>query len=96
MGGTLAVAVRSCVHECVNHRFLRPQSRGSDAVPCLTTDQTVDVETQTVVIGLTGPGGGTVCGEACGLVPVTGEARLSSVIVTVPTVEGWWCRPPRW
>ncbi|ANG84849.1 hypothetical protein [Microbacterium aurantiacum] len=48
----------------------------------------MDVETQTVVIGLTGPGGGTVCGEACGLVPVTGEARLSSVIVTVPTVEG--------
>ncbi len=54
----------------------------------VTTDQTVDEMTQTVIIGLTGADGGTVCGDECGLVPVTGEARLSSLIVTVPTVEG--------
>lgn len=54
----------------------------------VSTDQVADVETQTIIVGLAAPDGGVVCGESCGLVPVTGEARLSSVIVTVPTVEG--------
>lgn len=32
--------------------------------------------------------GETICGDQCGNIPVTGEARLTSTIVTVPPIEG--------
>jgi peptidoglycan hydrolase-like protein with peptidoglycan-binding domain len=54
----------------------------------VSTDQVADAETQTITVGLAGPDGGVICGDSCGLVPVTGEAMLSSVIVTVPTAGG--------
>lgn len=54
----------------------------------VSSDQVANVETQTIIVGLAGHDGGAICGESCGLIPVTGGARLPSVIVTVPTIEG--------
>ncbi|PPF20849.1 peptidoglycan-binding protein [Rathayibacter sp. AY1A7] len=62
-----------------------PDGTTWDAV---TTDQRIDDQTQTVVVNLAGRNGGTICREACGLVPVTGESHFQSQVVTVPTVDG--------
>lgn len=37
---------------------------------------------------LTGEGGGSVCGDSCGLIPVIGESLLTSKIVTQASVSG--------
>ncbi len=52
------------------------------------TDQAVEAQSQNVVVGLGAPGGEVICGDQCGQIPVTGEALLSSTIITVPSVEG--------
>lgn len=54
----------------------------------VTADQVVDEQSQSVIVHLRAPEDGVVCGEECGQIPVIGEARLSSTIVTVPTVVG--------
>lgn len=54
----------------------------------VSTDQVADPQSGTIRVGLSGADGAALCADACALVPVTGEALLSSVIVTVPTVEG--------
>lgn len=51
-----------------------------------TTDQ---VRTdQTVMVNVAGVGEDVICGLRCDLVPVSGESRLTSEIVTVPSVSG--------
>lgn len=54
----------------------------------VATDQTLEEQSQNVIVGLGALGGGVICGDQCGQIPVTGEARLSSTIVTVPAVQG--------
>lgn len=54
----------------------------------LAATQAADPESGTVEVALEGDGGGAICGDQCGQVPVTGEALLASRIVAVPTVEG--------
>lgn len=41
-----------------------------------------------VTVALVGEGGASICGGACGQVPVTGQATMSSQIVTVESVQG--------
>lgn len=47
-----------------------------------------DPESGTIKVTLEGEDGGVICGEECAQIPVTGEALLTSKIVTVPTVTG--------
>lgn len=54
----------------------------------VTTEVVRDDQTQTVVAHLAGADGKPICVQDCAQVPVAGEARLASRIVTVPTVEG--------
>lgn len=61
---------------------------GGDVWQAIAADQVVDAESQTVTVALTGPDGAAICGQECGQIPVTGQARLASTIVTVPTVQG--------
>ncbi|TIH33313.1 peptidoglycan-binding domain-containing protein [Subtercola vilae] len=42
----------------------------------------------TVVISLTGDGGGSVCGTSCDGIPVGGQTLLPASVITVPTVRG--------
>lgn len=51
-------------------------------------EQSRDAASGTVSVALTGEDGGTICGDQCGEVSVTGQATLSSRIVTVETVTG--------
>ncbi|MFT4051929.1 MAG: peptidoglycan-binding domain-containing protein [Microbacterium sp.] len=51
-------------------------------------EQTRDAEMGTVVVSLSGADGAVICGDQCAQVPVTGQATLSSTIVTVETVSG--------
>ncbi|MFT4052290.1 MAG: peptidoglycan-binding domain-containing protein [Microbacterium sp.] len=51
-------------------------------------EQQRDDQTSTVTVGLTGVDGAVICGDQCGQVPVTGEATLSSLIVTIESVSG--------
>lgn len=37
---------------------------------------------------LTGPGGASVCGDRCGVVPATGKSQLPSRVITQPEVSG--------
>lgn len=50
--------------------------------------QTRDETSGTVTIALEGADGAVICGKDCGQVPVTGQATLSSTIVTVETTSG--------
>lgn len=50
--------------------------------------QQADPETATIAVHLDGIDGASICGDRCGLIPVTGESRLASKIVTVEAVEG--------
>lgn len=50
-------------------------------------DQVAD-EFGSVTVSLEGTGGAVICGQECGLVPVTGQSLLTSRIVTVETVFG--------
>lgn len=52
------------------------------------SEQRRDPASQSVVVTLTPVGDGAICGESCGLVPVSGEVQLSSRIVTVAAVSG--------
>jgi len=63
-------------------------SPDGDVWDAVAGEQTTDEQSGTVTVALTGPDGGVICGEQCGQVPVTGEARLGSQIITVPTVQG--------
>ncbi|MBD3941328.1 peptidoglycan-binding protein [Microbacterium sp. NEAU-LLC] len=63
-------------------------SPDGDVWVAVAGEQTPDPETGTITVALTGVDGGVICGEQCGQVPVTGQALLSSRIVTVPTVTG--------
>jgi peptidoglycan hydrolase-like protein with peptidoglycan-binding domain len=66
----------------------RVEIRNGDAVwEAVVVDQVTDEMTGTTVI-LAGPDGGTICGEECGTIPVTGQTLLQSRIVTVETVTG--------
>ncbi|MBN9224268.1 MAG: peptidoglycan-binding protein [Microbacterium sp. SCN 70-27] len=51
-------------------------------------DQTRDNESATVTVHLAGAAGASICGDACAQVPVTGQAHLSSQVVTVEPVVG--------
>jgi peptidoglycan hydrolase-like protein with peptidoglycan-binding domain len=53
----------------------------------VVVDQVTDEMACTRII-LAGPDGGTICGEECGTIPVTGQTLLQSRIVTVETVAG--------
>lgn len=50
--------------------------------------QTSDADTGSIDIELGGEDGAAICGDQCNQIPVTGESLLSSLIVTVPTVDG--------
>jgi len=50
--------------------------------------QTPDPDTGAITITLDAADGGPICSDQCGQVPVTGQALLSSKIVTVPTMSG--------
>lgn len=50
-------------------------------------DQSRD-ENGAVTVALTGADGGSLCGEGCDQVPVTGQATLASQVITVETVHG--------
>lgn len=52
------------------------------------TDHTREEQSGNVVVSLAGPDGAVICADACGQVPVTGQARLASRIVTQETVAG--------
>lgn len=52
------------------------------------TDQVSSTETQTITVNLTGADDTLICLDACAEIPVTGEARLASRIVTVEPVSG--------
>ena len=54
----------------------------------VTAEQVRDEQTATVNVSLVAADGGVICGDQCAQVPVTGDVRLSSTIVTVPTVAG--------
>ncbi|GAB3615908.1 hypothetical protein GCM10027416_04650 [Okibacterium endophyticum] len=45
-------------------------------------------ENGAVTVALTGADGGSICGDGCDQVPVTGQATLSSQVITVETVHG--------
>lgn len=51
-------------------------------------DQVADPEIATISVNLQGADGAPICADKCGLIPVTGESRLASKIVTVATVQG--------
>lgn len=63
-------------------------SPDGDAWEGVVAGQSRDEQTATVTVALEGVDGGVICGDACGQVPVTGEARLSSRIVTIEAVSG--------
>ncbi len=52
------------------------------------TDQLSSTETQTITVNLTGTDATPICLDACAEIPVVGEARLASRIVTVEPVSG--------
>ncbi|WP_239453520.1 MULTISPECIES: peptidoglycan-binding domain-containing protein [Microbacterium] len=54
----------------------------------VAAEQIRDEQSGTVTVSLESPDGGAICGDQCGQVPVTGEARLVSTVVTVETVAG--------
>ena len=54
----------------------------------VTGEQKRDEETGTVLVAVTGPDGATLCADACGQIPVSGQTTLSSKIVTVEQVSG--------
>lgn len=51
-------------------------------------EQTRDADTGTVTLALSGRDGAVICGDRCAQVPVTGQASLSSKVVTAETVDG--------
>ncbi len=51
-------------------------------------EQKRDAEDGAVTIAVAGFDGAVVCGDACGEVPISGQATLSSNIVTIERVEG--------
>lgn len=63
-------------------------SPGGDTWVAVAGEQSPDPETGTITVALDAPESGVICGDQCGQVPVTGQALLSSKIVTVPTVAG--------
>jgi len=64
-------------------------SPDGDVWVAVAGEQTPDPETGTITVALDAPEeGAVICGEQCAQVPVTGQALLSSKIVTVPTVTG--------
>lgn len=54
----------------------------------VAAEQMRDEQSATVNVSLVALDGGTICGDQCGQVPVTGDVRLSSSIITVETVAG--------
>lgn len=53
-----------------------------------TGEQSRDTESGTVTVQLSGRDGQAICGDQCAQVPLSGQATLSSTIVTVETVAG--------
>jgi len=54
----------------------------------VTSDQRRDEQTATVIVSLMSTSDGAICADQCGQIPVTGQARLASRIVTVESVAG--------
>lgn len=54
----------------------------------VATDQAVDPDGDAINVSVSAEEGGTICGDACGTVPVAGEITLPAKIITVPTVSG--------
>lgn len=63
-------------------------SPDGDVWDAFVTGQTRDDVSGVVSMTLEGEGGAVICGAACAQVPVTGQARLASRIVTQETVAG--------
>lgn len=54
----------------------------------LAGEQVVDAQSGTINVRLGSAEGETICGDECGQVPVTGDVRLASSVVTVEQVSG--------
>ncbi|MBW1637820.1 peptidoglycan-binding protein [Microbacterium resistens] len=63
-------------------------SPDGDVWPAIAGDRTVDKDSGTVRITLTGPEGAPLCGTGCAQVPVSGQSSLASQIILVEDVEG--------
>ncbi len=63
-------------------------SPDADVWEAFAGGQDLDAETQNVMIALAGKDGGTICGDACGQIPVTGDTSMLSQIITTETVSG--------
>lgn len=63
-------------------------SPDGDVWVAFVAGQMRDDQTGTINVSLEGRGGAVICADACGQVPVTGQSRLSSRIVTQETVSG--------
>lgn len=62
-----------------------PKSRRWIAV---VDSQTLDAENQQIELTLRSMSSRPICRDSCGAIPVTGNTRLSSKVVTLPTVRG--------
>lgn len=54
----------------------------------IVADQTVNADDGTIELVLNGENGGSICGDSCGAVPVSGRSLLSTNVVTVETAAG--------